>query len=55
MYDSPAYVWAIIIAGPTAIAATTCIALYGGAKRHTHSTSRIDMSGSVGKFRGVFR
>jgi len=33
MYDSPAYVWAIIIAGPTAIAATTCIALYGGAKR----------------------
>ena len=22
--------WAIIIAGPTAIAATTCIALYGG-------------------------
>jgi hypothetical protein len=33
MYDSPAYVWAIIIAGPIAIAATTCIALYGGAKR----------------------
>ena len=33
MYDSPAYVWAIIIAGPTAIAAATCIALYGGAKR----------------------
>ena len=29
MYDSPAYVWAIIIAGPTAIAVTTCIALYG--------------------------
>jgi hypothetical protein len=33
MHDPPAYVWAIIIAGPTAIAATTCIALYGGAKR----------------------
>ena len=33
MYDSPAYGWAIIIAGPTAIAATTCIVLYGGAKR----------------------
>ena len=33
MYDPPAYVWAIIIAGPTAIAATTCIALYGGAVR----------------------
>jgi hypothetical protein len=33
MHDPPAYVWAIIIAGPTAIAATTCIVLYGGAKR----------------------
>ncbi|HJY61232.1 MAG TPA: hypothetical protein VJ418_33030 [Streptosporangiaceae bacterium] len=33
IHDPPAYVWAIIIAGPTAIAATTCIALYGGAKR----------------------
>jgi hypothetical protein len=33
MHDPPAYAWAIIIAGPTAIAATTCIALYGGAKR----------------------
>jgi hypothetical protein len=33
MYDPPAYVWALTIAGPTAIAATTCIALYGGAMR----------------------
>ena len=33
MYDPPAYVWAITVAGPTAIAATTCIALYGGAVR----------------------
>jgi hypothetical protein len=33
MYDPPAYVWAITIAGCTAIAATTCIAPYGGAKR----------------------
>lgn len=33
MYDPPAYVWAITIAGPTAIAAATCIALYGGAVR----------------------
>ena len=33
MYDPPAYVWAITIAGPTAVAALTCIALYGGAKR----------------------
>jgi hypothetical protein len=33
MYDPPAYVWALTIAGPAAIAATTCIALYGGAVR----------------------
>ena len=33
MYDPPAYIWAITIAGPTAIAATTCAALYGGAER----------------------
>jgi hypothetical protein len=33
MYDPPAYVWALTIGGPTAIAATTCIALYGGAVR----------------------
>ena len=33
MYDPPAYVWALTIGGPTAIAAATCIALYGGAGR----------------------
>jgi hypothetical protein len=33
MYDPPAYLWAITIAGPTAIAALTCIVLYGGAER----------------------
>ena len=33
MYDPPAYLWAITIAGPTAIAALTCIVLYGGAVR----------------------
>ena len=33
MYDPPAYVWAITIAGPAAIAALTCIALYSGAER----------------------
>jgi hypothetical protein len=33
MYDPPAYVWALTIAGPTAIAAATCIALDGGAVR----------------------
>src|ERR1051326_8482473 len=31
MYDPPAYLWAIIIAGPTAVAALTCVVLYGGA------------------------
>jgi hypothetical protein len=33
MYDPPAYLWAITIAGPTGIAAATCIVLYGGALR----------------------
>jgi hypothetical protein len=33
MYDPPAYVWALTISGPTAIAATTCIVLYGGVVR----------------------
>lgn len=33
MYDPPAYVWVLTIGGPTAIAATTCIALYAGAVR----------------------
>jgi hypothetical protein len=33
MYDPPAYLWAITIAGPAAVAALTCIALYGGAER----------------------
>jgi hypothetical protein len=33
LYDPPDYVWAITIAGPTAIAAATCIVLYGGTER----------------------
>jgi hypothetical protein len=33
MYDPPAYLWAITIARPAAIAATTCAVLYGGAER----------------------
>jgi hypothetical protein len=33
MYDPPAYLWAIIIAGPVSVAALTCSALYGGAER----------------------
>src|SRR6185437_9586454 len=33
MYDPPAYLWALIIAGVAAIAGTTCVVLYGGAAR----------------------
>jgi hypothetical protein len=33
MYDPPAYLWALTIGGPTAIAAATCIVLYSGAVR----------------------
>jgi hypothetical protein len=33
MYDPPAYLWAITIAGPAAVVALTCIVLYGGAVR----------------------
>src|ERR1700683_3191202 len=33
MYDPPVYLWAIIIAGITAIPAATCVVLYGGAVR----------------------
>jgi hypothetical protein len=33
MYDPPAYLWALTIAGPTAIAAAACTALYSGAAR----------------------
>jgi hypothetical protein len=33
MYDPPAYLWAITIAGPSLIAAAACVALYRGAER----------------------
>jgi hypothetical protein len=33
MYDPPDYLWAITIAGITAIPAVTCVVLYGGAVR----------------------
>src|SRR6266542_3273906 len=33
MYDPPAYLWAITIAGTAAIAVAACIVLYGGAER----------------------
>ncbi len=40
MYDPPGYLWAIIIAGPTAIVALTCIALYSGAERAAMGRAR---------------
>jgi hypothetical protein len=33
MYDPPASIWVLTIAGPTAMAAATCIALYSGTVR----------------------
>jgi len=33
MYDPPAYMWALTIGGPTAIAVAACTALYAGAVR----------------------
>jgi hypothetical protein len=33
MYDPPGYLWAITIAGITAIPVVTCLVLYGGAER----------------------
>jgi hypothetical protein len=40
MYDLPAYLWAITIAGPTAVASLTCVVLYGGAVRAGLGRSR---------------
>jgi hypothetical protein len=40
MYDPPAYLWAITIAGPIAVAALTCIVLYSGAERSGLSRKR---------------
>jgi hypothetical protein len=40
MYDPPAYLWALVIAGMVAIPATTCIAAYGGAVRASMSRAR---------------
>jgi hypothetical protein len=40
MYDPPAYLWAITIAGPAGIGAVTCIVLYGGAERADLGRSR---------------
>jgi hypothetical protein len=40
MYDPPAYLWVITIAGPSVIAAAACTALYGGAQRAGLSRGR---------------
>ena len=40
MWDPPAYLWAITIAGHTAVAAVTCVVLYGGAVRASLGRSR---------------
>src|ERR1700728_2452383 len=40
MYDPPGHLWAIIIAGITAIPAATCVVLYGGAVRAALSRTR---------------
>jgi hypothetical protein len=40
MYDPPGYVWLITIAGVAAIAGTTCVVLYGGARRAGQDRTR---------------
>ena len=52
MHDPPAYVWAIIIAGPTAIAATTCIALYAVIAGHRWYPHAAVVSGPGGRVPG---
>jgi len=47
MYDPPAYVWALTIGGPTAIAAATCIALYSGAVRAGQGRKRAALLGGA--------
>ena len=47
MYDPPAYVWALTIGGPTAIAAATCIALYSGAVRSGLGRKRAALLGGA--------
>jgi hypothetical protein len=48
MYDPPVYIWAIIIAGPTAVAALTCAALYGGAQQAGLGARRAALLAGVG-------
>lgn len=47
MYDPPAYLWAITIAGTAMIAATTCLALYSGAGRAGLGRSRAALLGGA--------
>src|ERR1700733_210238 len=46
MYDPPGYLWAITIAGITAIPAATCLVLYGGAVRAGLSRTRAALLGA---------
>ena len=48
MYDPPAYLRALIIAGTSAIAVATCVALYGGAIRADLGRSRAALPAGLG-------
>jgi hypothetical protein len=50
MYDPPAYVWALTIGGPTAIAAAICIALCSGAMRAGLGRVRAALLGGAAAF-----
>ena len=54
MYDPPAYLWMITIAGPVAVAALTCTLLYNGAKRTGLGRRRAALlaGGAAGVFGG---
>ena len=55
MYDPPAYLWAITIAGPVAVAALTCIVLYGGAERAGLGRRRAALLAGLGVDRSAVR
>ena len=44
MYDPPSYLWAITIAGMTAMPVATCVVLYGGAVRASLGRRRAAIS-----------
>src|SRR5689334_19625162 len=47
MYNPPAYLWVITIAGPVAVAVLTCIVLYGGAMRADLGRKRAALLGGA--------